>query len=150
MAGLIQPTKPVRNELSLIQGAPEFGIGRTVDIVIVAKNPVVLPQQFLLAVPHGLLKVAIDPRDLALEVKLNHRHGAINGIEQTGLLLALAHWLRDITGEPEDSGDAVIGLNGHIRRIQPQAFTGFTAPWAPQGRSLPAGELFPELTMLGP
>jgi hypothetical protein len=38
------------------------------------------------AVTHGLEEVGIGPQHVAVQVEFDHRHGALDGVQQTGVL----------------------------------------------------------------
>ncbi|EJZ59577.1 hypothetical protein I1A_003929 [Pseudomonas fluorescens R124] len=69
-------------ELAVFQARPQFGVLRATAKLRGAEQAMRLADHLFGAVTHGFEKVVIGLQHHAIEVELDHRHGAVDGFEQ--------------------------------------------------------------------
>ncbi|CRN28292.1 hypothetical protein PAERUG_P23_East_of_England_6_IMP_13_07_10_00255 [Pseudomonas aeruginosa] len=145
LAVAVDPAELPGDVLAAVQAAPEVGVLRAVAVARFAELTVVGAGQLGPAIAHGGEEVVVGREDIAVEVELDHRHRAGQGIQLALHLVFLV-----------DDGIYVAGVLDHLEQSTlPVAYGivgGFQPEWpalagnalAAAGKVFAAPQAFPE------
>lgn len=85
LAGGAYPLKGAGLELAVFQAGPQLLVIGAASVFREAEQSVRLADHLVLPIAQGLQEIVVGSEHRALEVKLDHRHGAVDGLQQTGL-----------------------------------------------------------------
>ena len=150
LAVLIHPFELAAEHFALIQALPEVAVGRAAGHGRAAEHAVMLALDLRQGVTHALQEIGVGRDDGAVEVELDHRHGAADS-GQFGISFAFSlQARRDVHGVLHHFGDLTCFVTYRVvAGLQPNRLAIARHPFKGAGLELAITQVRPQLVVLG-